>query len=377
MTVTVRRTRRHPRRRRVLTLVALALVLLMIAPTVSYVRALNAPGSATWQMRTVDWVRANHGNSIVNAIENWYYTRHQPAAGPPDLASLPQAAPSTSAARGALPPTSLPRPAGVGALPGEAVWKPGRAGADGRPAIYTSYLRPDPKHLSVVAGVAWMRAGSSAAHLVAGTQQPGGSSWPGNAAVPSADVPKLLATFNSGFKMADITGGFYLNGHTARTLRAGQASLVIDRRGQVTVGAWGRDVSMTSDVVAVRQNLALVVDGGKPVDGLDRNANGAWGTSRNQYQYTWRSGIGLDAKGNLVYVAGNTMNLATLATAMVDAGIVRGMQLDIHPGMDSFSSWRPAAGATSMPTKLLPAMTRPADRYLVPDQRDFFYLTVR
>jgi hypothetical protein len=71
------------------------------------------------------------------------------------------------------------------------------------------------------------------------------------------------------------------------------------------------------------------------------------------------------------------MNLTTLATAMADAGIVRGMQLDIHPGMDSFSSWRPAAGATSLPTKLLPAMTRPADRYLVPDQRDFFYLTVR
>jgi hypothetical protein len=134
---------------------------------------------------------------------------------------------------------------------------------------------------------------------------------------------------------------------------------------------------MNGNVVAVRQNLALVVDGGKPVAGLDRNATGAWGTARNQYQYTWRSGIGLDAKGNLVYVAGNTINLATLATAMVDAGIVRGMQLDIHPGMDSFSAWRTDGSKTMQPTKLLPTMTRPADRYLVPDQRDFFYLTTR
>jgi hypothetical protein len=377
MSVTVRSSRRHPRRRRLLAFAALALALLMIVPTVSYVRALTAPGSATWQMRTVDWVRSNHGNSIVNAIENWYYTRHQPAAGPPDPASLPQAGSATTAAPGALPPTSLPRPAGVSALRGEAVWKPGRLAADGRPLIYTSYIRPDPKHLSVVAGVAWIRAGSSVAHLVAGTQQPGGSSWPGNAAVPSADVPKLVATFNSGFKMADITGGFYLDGHTARTLRDGQASLVIDRNGQVSIGAWGRDVSMNGNVVAVRQNLALVVDGGKPVAGLDRNATGAWGTARNQYQYTWRSGIGLDAKGNLVYVAGNTINLATLATAMVDAGIVRGMQLDIHPGMDSFSAWRTDGSKTMQPTKLLPTMTRPADRYLVPDQRDFFYLTTR
>jgi len=30
-----------------------------------------------------------------------------------------------------------------------------------------------------------------------------------------------------------------------------------------------------------------------------------------------------------------------------------------------------------VPTKLLPNMNRPADRYLVPDQRDFFYLTLR
>jgi hypothetical protein len=178
--------------------------------------------------------------------------------------------------------------------------------------------------------------------------------------------------------MVDITGGFYLDGRTARPLRDGQASLVIDRKGQMTIGQWGRDVTMTSDVAAVRQNLALVVDGGKPVADLAGNADGRWGSAKNQFQYTWRSGAGLDAKGNLVYVAGNKMNLTTLAAAMVDAGIVRGMQLDIHTGMASFASWKPGiAGGPSMPTKLLPAMTRSADRYLIPDQRDFFYLTAR
>jgi hypothetical protein len=52
------------------------------------------------------------------------------------------------------------------------------------------------------------------------------------------------------------------------------------------------------------------------------------------------------------------------------------MQLDIHTGMASFSSWLPAAGSAA-PTKLLPAMSRSANRYLVPDQRDFLYLTAR
>lgn len=369
--------RRRPRHRRVLALVAAVAVALALVPAMSYARALTAPGSAPRSVRTVDWIRAHHGNGLVNAIENWYYTRHQPAAGPPDPRTLPQPGPSTKAGRDPGAPPALPLLSGVAALPGEAVWVPGRTGSGGRPLIYTSYLRPDRRHLSVVAGVAWMRAGTSGAHLVAGTQQPGGARWPGHAAVPAADVPKLVATFNSGFKMADTPGGFYLNGRSSRPLRNGIAALVIDRTGQITVGQWGRDVTMSPDVVAVRQNLALVVDGGKPVPGLSVDAGNHWGTTRSQFQYTWRSGLGVDAGGNLVYVAGNTMNLTTLAAAMVDAGIVRGMQLDIHSGMASFSSWRPVSGGESVPRKLLPGMTRSAYRYLVADQRDFIYLTAR
>jgi hypothetical protein len=369
---------RWPRRRRLIGLAALLLLALLIAPGVSYARALTAPGSATLGMRTVDWIRSHHGNTVVNAIENWYYTRHKPAAGPPDPATLPLPGPTATTTRGVAPPAPLPTLPGVATLPGEAVWRPGRLGSGGRPLIYASYLRPDPQHLSVVAGVAWMRAGGSVAHLVAGTAQPGGSGWPGNASVPPGDVRHLVATFNSGFKMADVSGGFYLNGRTAGPLRDGQASIVIDRQGRLTVGEWGRDVRMSANVVAVRQNLALIVAGGNPVPGLDVNAGGRWGTPRNQLQYTWRSGLGVDAHGNLIYVAGNHMNLTTLATAMADAGVVRGMQLDIHTGMASFSSWRPSAsGGTSVPTKLLPAMTRSADRYLAPDQRDFLYLTAR
>lgn len=360
---------RTGRRRRLLGLIAIFVVVALTVPGVSYARALTAPGSATFTMRTVDWIRANHGGTLINAIENWYYTRHQPAAGPPDPAVLPAPGPARSTPADTSPPSPLPTLPGVPALPGEAVWQPGPGT---RPLIYTGYLRPDPHHLSVVAGVAWMRAATSVAHLVAGTTQPGGASWPGTASVPSADVDSLVATFNSGFKMADITGGFYQAGRALRPLRDGQASIVIDDQGRITVGAWGTDVTMTAHVVAVRQNLGLIVRNGAPVPGLTTNAGGTWGTARNQLQFTWRSGLGVDATGNLIYVAGNKMNLITLATAMADAGVMRGMQLDIHTGMASFSSWR-----AGVPTKLLPAMPRPADRYLAPDQRDFLYLTAR
>ncbi|NMO53728.1 hypothetical protein HH310_21395 [Actinoplanes sp. TBRC 11911] len=368
---------RTPARRRRIALISLLVVAaLVIGPTISYARALTAPGSAPVGQRTVDWVRGHHGNGLINAIENWYYTRHQPPAGPPDPAILPKTGPETATAVAAAPP-ALPTLAGVATLPGEAVWDPGRTDSSGRPLIYTSYLRPDAAHLSVVAGVAWMRAGGSVAHLVAGTAQPGGSGWPGNASVAATDVPDLVATFNSGFKLQDIRGGFYLNGRTARPLVDGQASMVIDRRGGITVGAWGSDVRMNGNVVAVRQSLDMIVESGRPVAGLATNPSGRWGSAHNQLQYTWRSGLGVDVHGNLIYVAGDHMNLAMLATAMADAGVRRGMQLDIHSGMASFASWRPDTAGAPAPTKLLPAMPRSAHRYLVPDQRDFVYLSAR
>jgi hypothetical protein len=364
---------RTPEQRRLRRLVLIAVALILLAPGISYGRALAAPGSATWQMRTVDWIRVQHGSGLINAIENWWYTRHKPAVGPPDTGTLPRIGASPVKAVGPAPLPLLP---GVTPLPGESTWSPGRVTAAGRPLIYTGFLRPDPTHLSIVAGVAWIRAAGTAIHLVAGTAQPGGPAWPGTASVPAGDVGKLVATFNSGWKMQDIAGGFYLGGQTARRLAAGQASLVIRKNGAATVGDWGRDVSMNASVLAVRQNLGLVVDHGRPVAGLTTNADGRWGSAHNQYQYTWRSGVGIDGHGNLIYVAGDKMNLATLAAAMVDAGMVRGMQLDIHSGMASFASWRPLSGGdAATPTKLLPRMPRSAYRYLNPDQRDFFYVT--
>ena len=64
---------------------------------------------------------------------------------------------------------------------------------------------------------------------------------------------------------------------------------------------------------------------------------------------------------------------------MREAGVVRGMELDIHPEMVTFNIFHPtdrmSTGVTG--AKLLPDMQRPAGRYLVPDQRDFFAVTLR
>ncbi len=212
-----------------------------------------------------------------------------------------------------------------------------------------------------------------------GTREPVPGAVATNAAqVPLAARTRLVATFNAGFKMKDSGGGWYLDGREVVRLRPGLASLVIDTRGRATVGTWAHDVSMGPGVAAVRQNLHLVVASGKPDKGLASNNQGLWGTGKNQFQYTWRSGIGTTAQGDLVYVAGKGLTLKTLADAMAQARIITGMELDIHSNMVGFNLFAtPGAASTNSSRHLLRSMPIPLDRYLVPDQRDFFYITAR
>lgn len=351
------------------------LVLVLVGPTTSYVSALTAPGAAAWTTRSVDWARDHGGSPLVDALENWWCGLHPPPSSPPGADQLPA---TTVEVRPDLPPRSAPPrvtdaypPADV---PGEGVWQARRLDGSGAPVLATTFLRPDPDHAGVLAGVAWIRRSGVAAHLVPGTTMPGGSGWPGSAEVPGTDVPHLLATFNSGWRTKDITGGFRLGARTWPPLQAGQATAVIDSHGHLDVGAWGRDFGTGSDVVAARQNLALVVDGGRPVPGLASNAGHQWGYRDNQHQFTDRSALGVDATGNLLYVAGPGMTLPVLADALVQAGAVRGMQLDVHHPFPFLAVWTHARGG-DLATKLLPSMGWSPYRFLVPDQRDFFYLT--
>lgn len=348
--------------------------MLLVYPAVTYVQALTAPGAATFTARSADWARQMGAGPLVNALENWYYTRHPPANGAPAANSLPvPAAPPTASGNTANAPAALPTL--PGALQGEGVWVPGARLAGGQPADYTTFVRPDTAHASVVAAVVAFDQKWTKLHLIAGTKEPGGH-WPEHAQVPDALRSSLLATFNSGFKFRDTPGGFYADGQTGIPLKSGMASLIIDKSGVANVGVWGRDAQMTPDIAAVRQNLELIVDGGKPVPGLSGNPAGQWGSAKNQFQFTWRSGIGVDTHGRLIYVAGDQLTLTALADALSTAGAVRGMELDIHGGMVSANLFRPDIAGSS-PKTLTQDMPTAPDRYLSADQRDFFAVTAR
>ncbi len=89
----------------------------------------------------------------------------------------------------------------------------------------------------------------------------------------------------------------------------------------------------------------------------------------------WRSGLGIDRRGNLIYVAANEQTVRSLANILLRAGAVRAIELDINEYWTSFISYRHRGAAA--PSNLLPDMVRPATRYLTPDDRDFFAVFAR
>jgi hypothetical protein len=358
----------------------------------SYGAVLAAPGNVALSVRSVEWVRDNHGRWLVNDVENSWYNHHKPKKGalPKQSLTVPSETPvSTGAPASTHPatahpaatvpqgPAHLPAPEPMvpivsPALPNEGQWQPIGQLVGGVPAMYASDIRPDPVYTSVVATVVWMDPRLVRAALYAGVQEPGGTGWRYHAPIAAADWPNLLAAFNSGFKLADSRGGYYAEGRLVRPLRDGAATLVIKTDGTPTVGEWSRDVQMGPDVAFARQNLSLIVDNGAPVPDI-ASSNYKWGATLGNKVLVWRSGIGVTATGALVYAAGNNLSARTLAATLARAGAVRAMELDINSAWVDFFTYTPVPGQLTHPTgsKLIAGMQRSPDDYFGNSSRDF------
>jgi hypothetical protein len=373
--------RRRPKR-----WIALVAVLIVLVPTAdSYGRALTGPGNDALSIRSVEWLRSHHFRWLVNDVENWWYTHHQPKKGGTVSPALQaqMAGGSVTHRQIALPaptgPVALPAPSPINPLvtdplAGEGQWRPLGRPVDGLPAMYATYLRPDSVHTSLVAGVAWIDSKLVKAVQYAGALEPGGTGWAHQLPISPAVRPQLLAVFNSGFKMSDNQGGYYDSGRFARPMRNGAATLWITTDGTLNVGEWGRDVSQTPNVAMARQNLDLIVDGGQPVPGVQLNDPARWGYTVGNAVLVWRSGLGVTANGALVYVGGPGLSAIGLAQLLVRAGAVRAMELDINSDWVDFFTYGPGP-AGSPPgdltvSKLLVDMKPSTYNYLSASSRD-------
>jgi hypothetical protein len=395
---------RRRRRKRIALVGAVVVVLVLMLPSASLAEAMRAPGNLSASEKGVEWMRDHGLGGIVNVIEHWWFTNHQPpTGGTPDrgisIDTLPgQGGTSTGAKLDGRDHTDKPAdvsvPDGVTPLPNEGVWQPVGPRFGGLSAMYATQVRPDSTHTSLLDGLVWIDPKLASFQLHPGIQEPGGN-WATPSQIPMDQRLALLAAFNGGFRMQDAHGGIYLEGIARKPLRDGAASLVIFKDGTATVGAWGRDVQMTPDVVSVRQNLDLIVDNGggapgvgtggpaapgQPVAGLDDDSNGKWGDTLGNKVLVWRSAVCVDANGGIIYGYGNGLGALSLAQLMLRAGCVRAMELDINPSWTTFNFYGPQTpgdAASLVGSKLLPDQKKGADRYLKTDARDFIAVLSR
>jgi hypothetical protein len=333
--------------------------------------------------RAAEWARDNHVGFLATWAEEINYALHPPKkGGTPGAGAFtegltPTIRPVVSAL--AVPPR-LRSPAGAW-LPGEGVWHPVGRTVDGTSAIFTTQVRPDAVYTSYVVGVAWMDTRLLRAQLYSGSQVPGGGPYQFTAPISTFASRSLDAAFNAGFRMQDANGGYYTQHRTVVPLRPQAASLVVYRDGSATIGAWGTQVGMSPNVASVRQNLDLIVSGGRPVQGLLANDNSQWGATLGGAYAVWRSGIGVTRSGALVYVGGPSLTITSLANLLVDAGAVRAMELDINTDWVQFSTYRAASGVPlsgANGTSLLANMAGAPSRYFESWWiRDFYTMSVR
>jgi hypothetical protein len=379
--------RRFWRRHRILTGIGLVVVLLLAVAAPSLISALTRAGTDSVAERLTEWARTHGMSSMVDFAERVQYDLNQPKTGGTPAGGVPRE-PGAKVSRSLLRRAGTTGPVGLhvpgrlpsfakAPLPHEGVWRVVDT-VHGEPAVATAFLRPDTVHTSYLSGLVWMNPRLLRFSLHPGTEDPGSGSWGQSDNIPASSRHGLLAAFNSGFRLYAARGGYYSYGHTAVALQHGSASLVIYRNGSATVGAWGRDVHMTPQVAAVRQNLALIVDHGSPVAGLQQNVQQQWGATLGNAYFVWRSGIGVRPDGSLVYVAGGSLSVQTLARLLARAGCVRAMELDINPEWTQFVLYSGNGQVSNpVPRNLLSDMQQPADRYYSPSSRDFFVVHAR
>jgi hypothetical protein len=328
---------------------------------------------------SVEWLRQHGGNSLVSQIENWYYTLNAPEKGGPPLHSLPQV--GVTGTGGAGEPASKPiyRPPRVTpivypALPGEGVWRPAAKGAGPQSPVLLTTFRSDPEYPQFVAGVAWID--STRTHL---SYAPGLAEPPpplahrGPAEVPSAQRSRIVAAFNGGFPLETSGGGLIYRGQTKEAMVNGAATVVEYRDGRADIIRWHSGPQPPSSVWFAKQNLPPIIYEGRLNPNLSDGPE--WGETVNNAVRVWRSGLGIDRRGNLIYAAADNQTVESLAKILRRAGAVRALELDINEDWTSFISYsRPGAVG---PSNLLPEMLRPAERYLTPDERDFFAVYLR
>ncbi len=362
-------------------MIAAPFLVLLSWGIVSYTVYVLQPSSLPWRVRSVEWVRADvpFGNWMVDNIEQIYYTSNAPKPGGPPLRSLPKVGlnpartPGTAKSQAQTAPWPPPvKPVFPDPLPGEGVWRPTGPPVDGGPPVLVTTYRPELDYPQIVAYVAWFDHTRTQIAYYPGRYEPPNAAVRGPMMVPDDQRYRLLATFNGGFTYADGNNGSADNGRTNEPLTDGNATLIGYSDGSIAIVKWNGGPDVGPGIAWARQSLAPIVWNGQLNPQLNDNPNSPqWGYTLGGVTRVWRTGVGIDRRGNLIYVATDGQTVITLAQILQHLGAVRAMEFDINPYWHTLITYTHGAHGL-VPTMVGPNPNQPVTRYLVPDDRDFF-----
>jgi hypothetical protein len=355
--------------------VALLAIVVLLSPAVySYATTMMQPSSLPLWPRSVEWLRAHHGNWLVDEVEHYYYTWQAPDPGGPQLKALPSVGVGTPKAdttstrrRAAYAPPPI-RPVFASPLPGEGVWRGTGPTVGGRPPVLVTTFRTEVAYPRIVAYVAWFDHTRTSVAWYPGRYEPPNAPVRGPMSIPAGERWRLYATFNGGFIYSDGGNGSSIGGRMYEPLKAGLATMIAYRDGRVDVRTWHGGPVAGPQIAFARQSLPLIVDHGRLNPAL--NDSSQWGFTLGNAVRVWRTGAGIDRHGNLIYAAADYQTVSTLAMILKRAGAVRAMQLDINPEWPTLITYRHHGSLD--PVRVVPNYQQPPTRYLVPDDRDFF-----
>jgi len=363
------------RTRLVVRVIAAALAAFLLVVGYSISQALTIKGGGTFSERIAEWAR-NHSLGPLVTFGEWLSYQKPKQGGAPNVSFEKlggRAVHKRKHHQGILPiiPARLGSPAGK-PLPGEGVWKVA-VSIKGVPVVFKTYVRQSRQYSSYYAGIVSMDQRLLRFSLRPGTEDPGYGHWGAPMYIPAGHRLGLVATFNSGFRVASSGGGLYMHGHYDGRLVKGEASEVYFKDGRLLIGRWGYGaLHMGPNIAAVRQNLRPIVEHGQVPASVNQNVLTTWGATLGGGYDVWRSGVGITRDGRIIFVYGPALNVHNLAELLKRAGCVTAMELDINPDWMSFMYYlRKNHPANPTPVNLLRSQVQPADRYYFTSNRDF------
>ncbi len=222
-------------------------------------------------------------------------------------------------------------------------------------------------------GVTLMRFEQRLVHvdLHAGSSDGGAAGWTYGDQLTSREIHLVVAAVNGGFKLTYQNVGFMSGGHVAASLNPGLASIVTYTDGTTDIGTWRAGVpSAHKTVFSVLQNQRLLVDRGAVAASASGCIIACWGETVGGKTAVARSGLGITASGQLVWAAGEQLLPTELASALVGAGAMRAIELDINPDWVAGYLYIHHTGGPS-PVPVVPGQLGIAGKLLEPYSRDF------